>query len=102
MNSIETASIPYLLALIVVLGFSLKVNFNKTDSEVGWAYLILITRAAFTSFATHDESPDWLLPIVNNLEFRTVLYLAVIGLLVYKTGLAIKERIITWNKSRPN
>jgi len=102
MTEIIAAVNPYLLMLIVVLGFALKVNFRKTDNAVSWAYFLLITRAAFTSFAMRGESPDWLLPIVNNLEFRFVAYVAVVGLLIYKIVLAIKERIHTWNKLKPN
>ena len=85
---LEQAVNPYLLMLIVVLGFALKVNFNKTDTQVGWAYLFLITRAAFTSFGLREESPDWLLPVVNNLELRFTSYVLVVVLLVYKIKVA--------------
>jgi len=89
----EQAVNPYLLMLIVVLGFTLKVNFNRADTQVVWAYFLLIARAAFTSFALRDESPDWLLPMVNNLELRFVSYVIVVCLLIYKVGKAIKEVI---------
>jgi hypothetical protein len=93
METIEQILVTYLLLVILVLGFAIQVNFKYIDKEIGYVYLFLISRAAFALFAERNESPDWLQPIIDNNDFRILVYFLSASVLVYKLVKLIRSKV---------